>query len=52
MAWKDPGPPFYIQKCWAGGAGTSMSYVALEGEVEAADGEDRYNLRLAGRMMF
>jgi len=33
-------------------AGTSMSYVALEGEVEAADGEDRYNLRLAGRMMF
>jgi hypothetical protein len=33
-------------------AGTPMSYVALEGDLEAADGEDRYNLRLAGRMMF
>jgi len=33
-------------------AGTPMSYVALEGDVEAAEGEDRYNLRLAGRMMF
>jgi hypothetical protein len=33
-------------------AGTAMSYVAVEGEVETADGEDRYNLRLAGRMMF
>lgn len=33
-------------------AGTPMSYVALEGDIEAAEGEDRYNLRLAGRMMF
>jgi len=33
-------------------AGTPMSYVAVEGDLEAAEGEDRYNLRLAGRMMF
>ena len=33
-------------------AGTPMSYVAIEGEYEATDGEDRYNLQLAGRMMF
>ena len=33
-------------------AGTPMSYVAIEGEYEAADGEDIYNLQLAGRMMF
>jgi hypothetical protein len=33
-------------------AGTPMSYVAIEGELESTDGEDRYNLRLAGRMMF
>lgn len=33
-------------------AGTPMSYVAMEGEYEATDGEDRYNLQLAGRMMF
>lgn len=33
-------------------AGTPMSYVALEGDFETTDGEDRYNLRLAGRMMF
>jgi hypothetical protein len=33
-------------------AGTPMSYIALEGEYEAADGEDRYNLMLAGRMIF
>ncbi|ATQ41671.1 autotransporter outer membrane beta-barrel domain-containing protein [Caulobacter mirabilis] len=33
-------------------AGTAMSYVALEGEYESADGEDRYNLQLAGRVMF
>jgi hypothetical protein len=33
-------------------AGTAMSYVALEGEYEAVDGEDRYNLQLAGRVMF
>jgi hypothetical protein len=33
-------------------AGTAMSYVAIEGEYEAVDGEDRYNLQLAGRMMF
>lgn len=33
-------------------AGTPMSYVAIEGQYEATDGEDRYNLQLAGRMMF
>ena len=33
-------------------AGTPMSYVAMEAEYEATDGEDRYNLQLAGRMMF
>jgi hypothetical protein len=33
-------------------AGTPMSYVAVEGDLETAEGEDRYNLRLAGRMMF
>jgi hypothetical protein len=33
-------------------AGTPMSYVAVEGDLESAEGEDRYNLRLAGRMMF
>ncbi|MDP1630890.1 MAG: autotransporter outer membrane beta-barrel domain-containing protein [Caulobacter sp.] len=33
-------------------AGTPMSYVAMEAEYETADGEDRYNLQLAGRMMF
>lgn len=33
-------------------AGTPMSYVAIEGDYEAADGEDLYNLRLAGRVMF
>lgn len=33
-------------------AGTPMSYVAVEGEYEAVDGEDRYNLQLAGRVMF
>lgn len=33
-------------------AGTPMSYVAIEGEYEAVDGEDRYNLQLSGRMMF
>jgi len=33
-------------------AGTPMSYVAVEGDFETSDGEDRYNLRLAGRMMF
>lgn len=33
-------------------AGTAMSYVAIEGEYEATDGEDRYNLQLAGRLMY
>lgn len=33
-------------------AGTAMSYVAVEGEYEAVDGEDRFNLQLAGRVMF
>ncbi|HRD26660.1 MAG TPA: autotransporter outer membrane beta-barrel domain-containing protein [Caulobacter sp.] len=33
-------------------AGTPMSYVAMEAQYEATDGEDRYNLQLAGRMMF
>ncbi len=33
-------------------AGTPLSYMAIEGEYEAADGEDRYNLNLAGRFMF
>lgn len=33
-------------------AGTPMSYVAVEGEYEFLDEEDRYNLQLAGRMMF
>lgn len=29
-----------------------MSYVALEGEYEAVDGEDRYNLQISGRVMY
>jgi hypothetical protein len=33
-------------------AGTPMSYVAIEGEFEAVDGEDRSNLQLSGRVMF
>ncbi|MFA7262842.1 MAG: autotransporter outer membrane beta-barrel domain-containing protein [Caulobacter sp.] len=33
-------------------AGTPMSYVAIEGQYEAQDGQDVYNLQLAGRMMF
>ncbi|MFZ5671275.1 MAG: autotransporter domain-containing protein [Pseudomonadota bacterium] len=33
-------------------AGTPMSYVAIEGEYEATDGEDQYNLQMAGRVMF
>ena len=33
-------------------AGTPMSYVAVEGGVAAAKRTKRYNLRLAGRMMF
>lgn len=33
-------------------AGTPMSYVAIEGEYQATDSEDIYNLQLAGRMMF
>ncbi len=33
-------------------AGTSMSYVGIQGEIEALDSETRYNLRLEGRMMF
>lgn len=33
-------------------AGSAMSYFALEGEYEAAEGEDLYNIMLSGRMMF
>ena len=33
-------------------AGTPMSYLALEGGVEATKKQKRYNLRLAGRAMF
>ncbi|MDB5457232.1 MAG: Autotransporter beta-domain protein [Caulobacter sp.] len=33
-------------------AGTSMSYVALEGGAEATKRQKRYNLRLTGRAMF
>ncbi|MBX3478910.1 MAG: autotransporter outer membrane beta-barrel domain-containing protein [Caulobacter sp.] len=33
-------------------SGSPTSYIALEGEYEAADGEDRYNVMLAGRMIF
>jgi outer membrane autotransporter protein len=33
-------------------AGTPMSYLALEGGVEAAKKQKRYNLRLSGRAMF
>ncbi|HRD45088.1 MAG TPA: autotransporter domain-containing protein [Caulobacter sp.] len=33
-------------------AGSAMSYFAVEGEYEAADGEDLYNLMLSGRMIF
>lgn len=33
-------------------AGTPMSYLALEGGVAAAKKQKRYNVRLAGRMMF
>lgn len=33
-------------------AGTAMSYLAVEGEYEAVDGEDRFNLQLSGRVMF
>ncbi|MDO9338359.1 MAG: autotransporter outer membrane beta-barrel domain-containing protein [Caulobacter sp.] len=32
--------------------GSPTSYVAVEGEYEAAEGEDRYNLMLAGRVIF
>ena len=32
--------------------GSATSYVAVEGEYEAAEGEDRYNLMLAGRVIF
>lgn len=33
-------------------AGSALSYLALEAEYEAADGEDLYSLYLAGRMIF
>ena len=33
-------------------AGTPMSYLALEGGVEATKKQHRYNLRFAGRAMF
>jgi outer membrane autotransporter protein len=33
-------------------AGSAMSYFAIEGEYEAADGENLYNIMLAGRMLF
>ena len=32
--------------------GTSLSYVAVEGDADFRDGEQRYDLRLAGRSMF
>jgi hypothetical protein len=32
--------------------GTELSYAAVEGDAEIRDGEQRYNLRLAGRAMF
>ena len=32
--------------------GTELSYAALEGDAELRDGEQRYNLRLAGRAIF
>ena len=32
--------------------GTELSYAALEGDAELRDGEQRYNLRLAGRALF
>ena len=55
-----PGDKIYDLGCGDGAmlvglslkAGTPMSYVAIEGEFEAVDGEDRYNLQLSGRMMF
>ena len=33
-------------------AGTPMSYLALEGNAEAAKKQKRYNLKLTGRAMF
>lgn len=32
--------------------GTELSYAALEGDAELRDGEQRYNLRIAGRALF
>ncbi|MFO1015377.1 MAG: autotransporter domain-containing protein [Caulobacteraceae bacterium] len=32
--------------------GTELSYVAVEGDAELGDGEQRFNVRLAGRAMF
>ena len=32
--------------------GTALSYVALEGDADVRDGEQRYDLRLAGRSIF
>ncbi|HWA59735.1 MAG TPA: autotransporter outer membrane beta-barrel domain-containing protein [Caulobacteraceae bacterium] len=32
--------------------GTSLSYMALEGDMDFRDGEQRYDLRIAGRSMF
>ena len=32
--------------------GSPTSYIAVEAEYEAADDEDRYNLMLAGRVIF
>jgi hypothetical protein len=33
-------------------SGTAMSYMAVEANYETSDGEDEYNLMLAGRMIF
>ena len=33
-------------------AGTPLSYVAIEGEAELKNSEQRYNLFLSGRAMF
>jgi outer membrane autotransporter protein len=32
--------------------GTALSYVAIEGDMDFRDGEQRYDLRLAGRSLF
>jgi hypothetical protein len=32
--------------------GTAISYVALEGDLDLRDGEQRYNVRMAGRLIY